>query len=175
MSQTPRHGEAPRRGRGRARVWIGVALLGAVALGAALKLSGGPQAAPELPSLGRVVDALGGETSPVELAGGLPAVFHVGRARDLAQLLSARMETSMSDVVTIVDVSHLDALARESLSSQLVEAALEDGGALATDLTGATVRALSGPLDGAVRVMLDAGGAVVTRAPLAGPARAVEK
>ena len=153
--------------RGRAR--LRTVLLGAVVLvvaGVALypKLSGQPRRAPETLALGAVVDVLDGEVAASELAGGWPAELCAGDSRHTEALLAAR---SGGTAATIVDVSALDSISRETLRSRLVEAALDDGGAIAFDLTGATVRALEGPLDGAVRVQVGAGGVLVSRAPLA--------
>ncbi len=43
----------------------------------------------------------------------------------------------------------------------------DDGGAIVFDLTGVTVRALEGPLDGAVRAQVGPGAVLASRAPLA--------
>lgn len=152
------------RGRAPLRLLLGGALV-LVALGVALypTLSGRPRRAPETLALGGVVDVLGGEVAASELAGGWPAEVCAGEARHADTLLAAR---ASGTAATIVDVSALDSISRETLRSRLVEAALDEGGAIAFDLTGVTVRALEGPLDGAVRVQVGPGGVLVSRAPL---------
>jgi hypothetical protein len=153
------------RGRAPLRaILVGALVL--VAAGVVLypKLSGQPRRAPETLALGGVVDVLEGEVAASELAGGWPAEVCAGEARHTDLLLAARADGSAA---TIVDVSALDSISRETLRSRLVEAALDDGGAIAFDLTGVTVRALEGPLDEAVRVQVGPGGVLVSRTPLA--------
>jgi len=156
-----------RRGRAPLPLLVGgVLALGALGFALYPTLSGRPRRAPETLALGGVVDVLGGEVAASELAGGWPAELRAGDARHADELLAAR---ASSAAATIVDVSALDSIARETLRSRLVEAALDDGGAIAFDLTGVTVRALEGPLDCAVRVQVGAGGELLSRAPLAAP------
>lgn len=153
--------------RGRAPLWLllaGALVLGVLGVALYPTLSGQPRRAPETLALGGVVDVLGGEVAASDLAGGWPAEVCAGEARHADALLAAR---ASGTAATIVDVSGLDSISRETLRSRLVEAALDDGGAIAFDLTGVTVRALEGPLDGAVRVQVGPGGVLVSRAPLA--------
>lgn len=165
---------APRGGKVQLAL-VAVVLLLALGGGAKLYMDRQlrPEAAPETITLGQVQDVLelDTEVGAAELAGGLPATLHVGAAQDVDALLAARRG---STATTLIDVSGLDAIGREALSTRLVEAALEDGGAIAVDASGVTVRALQGPLAGAVRVELDAASVLVARAPLgaASPAAA---
>lgn len=153
------------RGRARLRLVLGgVVVLAALGVVLYPKLSGRPARAPETLALGAVVDVLGGEVAVSEFAGGWPAELCAGEARHADALLAAR---ASGTAPTIVDVSALDSISRETLRSRLVEAALDDGGAIAFDLTGVSVRALEGPLDEAVRVHVGPGGVLVSRAPLA--------
>jgi hypothetical protein len=122
---------------------------------------------PTLPplTLGHVSDVLGEEVAAQEFLGAFPVVVHVGPPSAVETLLAARRG---GDTATIVDTSTLDPVSRETLTARLVEAALEDGGAIAVDSAGVTVRQLAGSLDGAVRVEVDAGGHVASRRPIDG-------
>lgn len=153
------------------RAGIGVVVL-AIGGFAAFRATRPKAAAVESVALGGVLDALGGEAQAADLAGGLPATFLVGDPDDVDALLAARAAAG-TPVATIVDVSRVDAIAREALQSRLVEAALDEGGAIATDLTGATVRALEGAQDGPLRVTVGVGLVVQDRAPLDGARGAV--
>lgn len=144
-------------------------------LGIVLAVGGGAAATypmwrpkPPLPplTLGNVSDVLGEEVAAQELLGSFPVTVHVGPASAVDALLAAR--SGSADTATIVDVSTLDLVARETLTARLVEAALEDGGAIAIDAAGVTVRQLAGSLDGAARVEVDAAGHVAERRPLEG-------
>jgi len=144
---------------------LGVVVLAAAGFAAWRALTPADAPAPETVALGGVSDTLGGEVAAAELAGGLPSTYLIGDAGDVDALLAARA-TAGDTVATIVDVSKLDSIAREALTSRLVEAALDDGGAIAVDITGVTVRALEGSFDGPVRVALAVGNVVTSRAPL---------
>ncbi|MEZ6015094.1 MAG: hypothetical protein R3F49_08275 [Planctomycetota bacterium] len=157
-----------RSGRVAARLGLPMFLL-VLAAGVMLWTQrGGAPAAPEPLALGRVLDVLGDEVPALEFGAGPPAEFCAGEARHVDELLAARAGQM---IPTVIDVSTLDPIARETLQSRLVEAALDDGGPIAIDVSGATVRALEGPLDGAVRVTVGADGVLVSRAPLATPAK----
>lgn len=151
-----------RRGLRRALLIV-VALCAAAAI---WQLQRGRATPPPRPAdLGWVQDPLGGQVLATELCGGLPAVVCVGAASHVETLLAVRARTDDARAY-LVDVSALDDLAREALEARLVEAALDEGGAIGIDVTGASVRALEGAHVGPVRVSLDARGVVTERQPL---------
>ena len=145
----------------RRRILILVAMLALAAVAWRLRSSGTPKVPPL--ELGWVQDVLGEQVSAQEFLGAFPAVVNVGPARAVDQLLAARTANSTP---TIIDVSGINAVRREALAARLVEAALEDGGAIATDTTGASVRSLAGTFDGAVRVEIDGRGFATLRKPI---------
>ncbi len=145
----------------RRRVLLLAAMLALAVVAWRLRSSGSPKVPPL--ELGWVQDVLGEQVSATDFLGALPAVVNVGPARAVDQLLAAR---ALDSTPTIVDVSGIDAVRREALAARLVEAALEDGGAIATDATGVSVRSLAGTFDGAVRVEIDGGGFATLRKPI---------
>jgi len=133
--------------------------------------------APELRrvTLGPVEDVLEGPGDAAQLAGGLPAVFLVGDAGHVELLLAARRagaadegEAGAPRVATLVDASTLDDLQRTALVDRLTEAALDEGGPILVDATGATARSLRDGAPGPFRVEVDAASRVTAIHPLSG-------
>lgn len=114
---------------------------------------------------GPLEDVLGGAGDGAALAGPLPAEFLVGDAGQVEVLLGhrARLAAAAADGArrnTVVDVSRLAALDRTALADGLLEAALEDGGPILLDPSGATAASLRAGQPGPRRVRLDAAGRI---------------
>lgn len=98
--------------------------------------------------LADVEDVLVGPVSAASLRASLPASFLVGSGRDLTPLLAERAGLAAASAgapfTTIVDGSELDSLAATAVRDHLVEAALENGGTICFDKSGACARSLRG-------------------------------
>ena len=108
----------------------------------------GMQIIPEVVELGSAPDVLVGDSPMDEVVSGWPTTFLVGDARDVTRILTARADLAdrvlAGDVVTVVDGSGLGPLDQAPVEEILVEAALEDGGAILLDTDGSLSRNLSG-------------------------------
>jgi len=108
----------------------------------------GMQIIPEVVELGSAPDVLVGDSPMDEVVSGWPATFLIGDARDVTRVLSARTDLSGHVLegwtVTVVDGSDLGPLDLASVEEILVEAALDDYGAILLDTDGSLSRSLSG-------------------------------
>ena len=133
----------------------------------------GMQIIPEVVELGIAPDVLAGASPMEEVVGGWPTTFLVGDARDVTSLLAARTDLAgrvlEGEVVTVVDAAGLGPLDLAPLEEALVEAALEDGGAILLDTDGTLSRSLSGVARRPTLVRLSADRVVLARVALEDP------
>lgn len=133
----------------------------------------GMQIIPEVVELGIAPDVLAGASPMEEVVSGWPTTFLVGDARDVTNLLAARTElvdqVLGGEVVTVVDAAGLGPLDLAPLEEALVEAALDDGGAILMDTDGRLSRNLSGVAQRPTLVRLSADRVVLARVALEDP------
>lgn len=124
----------------------------------------------QLVQWGELEDVLAGDGPGVERAGPLPAEFLVGEAAQAELLLQHRERLGADQgelrLRTVLDVSQLAPLDRTALTDRLLEAALDPGGPILLDRSGATARSLRAGLPGARRVRVDAASRIAANAPL---------
>jgi hypothetical protein len=138
-----------------------------------LSACSGMRVIPEVVELDRAPDVLVGNSPMDEVVSGWPTTFLIGDARDVTRILEARTDLAdrvlEGEVVTVVDGSGLGPLDLAPVEEILVEAALEDGGAILLDTDGSLSRNLSGVAQRPTLVRLSEERVVLTRVALDDP------
>ena len=133
----------------------------------------GMQIIPEVVELGLAPEVLAGASPMDEVVSGWPSTFLIGNARDVTRLLGARTDLAGQvlggEVVTVVDAAGLGPLDLAPLEETLVEAALENYGAILLDTDGSLSRRLSGVAQRPTLVRLSEERVVLARVALDDP------
>jgi len=113
---------------------------------------------------GPALDAFGEKGTVLELIEGLPASFLVGDASEVDSLISLRasLASNQETTNTLIECSALNDLSLTSLSDEVLEAALEDGGPILLDQSGTTATSLRQGLNGILLVMVDGEGSILS-------------